>query len=109
MRTVAAGAVTPVALSLGPLIASPAAGGRHVNGDHRRLAPPRHGTAGGGGARARGRLGPGWRRDECERAERGSPCREGRPRVLPRAEDGGEEGRAETRWRPGMERTEKEE
>ena len=45
-------AVAPVALALGPLLASSFAAGR-VNGDHRRLAPPRHGAAGGGG---RGRV-----------------------------------------------------
>jgi hypothetical protein len=48
-------AVAPVALPLGPLLASSFAAGR-VNGDHRRLAPPRHGAAGGGG---RGRV-AGW-------------------------------------------------
>jgi len=44
-------AVAPVALALGPLLASSFAAGR-VNGDHRRLAPPRHGAGSGGGAGA---------------------------------------------------------
>lgn len=80
---VVAGAVAPVALALGPLLASPAtaaAAGRHVNGDHRRLAPPPHGTAGGGGrVRVAGwNVGGGGAMNASERAARDSACREGR-------------------------------
>ena len=71
---------------------------------------PRRGMArAAAGARARGLLDPGWRRAECERAGRDSAAREGRlARVASwwRWCGGGEED--ETRWRPGKERTQKE-
>ena len=82
----------PEATSMGTTAVSP----------RRPMARP---AAGGAGAWPAGTWG--WRRDECERAARDSACREGRPRVLPRGGDGGEGGRPEARWRPGMERTEK--
>ena len=101
-------AVAPVALALGPLLASSFAAGR-VNGDHRRLAPPRHGAAGGGG---RGRV-AGWipGGGALNASAQGGILRLGRAgwRVLPPGGGGAEGGEEdETRWRPGKERTQKE-